>query len=268
MPEAPQANQEMNFIPNPLALIMPSWRALWCNVKAWLIMLAIVAVPALLAGLMLYGLKGEMALMGPIAVAGIAILSLFFIRLLPMAIALELSGAKGQKLSFRESYEATKGKTLRMFILLFYVGVITLLGMILLIIPGVLIATWYAMAPYAMIEENLGIKDSLNRSKDLAKGRFFDIAGVVFFTSAVSILGLIPAVGFVPVIVLTIMYLAAPAIRYLQTKAYKDAGKELPPVHWLNYLILILGIIGSLLSYRADMNKPGIESPNPFSNIR
>ncbi|MFC1625914.1 hypothetical protein ACFL1Q_02650 [Patescibacteria group bacterium] len=57
---------------------------------------------------------------------------------------------------------------------------LVVVGVALLIVPGVVIATWFAFARLLVIKDKLGVKESLKQSKSLVKGRFWPILGRLF----------------------------------------------------------------------------------------
>ncbi|MGH7203549.1 MAG: hypothetical protein ACREHC_03850 [Candidatus Levyibacteriota bacterium] len=61
------------------------------------------------------------------------------------------------------------------FLLELLTGLILLGGIILLIIPAFLFATWYMFGMYVLLSENLGIQTSLSRSKFYVKGHFWEV---------------------------------------------------------------------------------------------
>ena len=74
---------------------------------------------------------------------------------------------------------------------------IEVLGFVLLIIPGVLFLVWFAFSRFIIIKSDLGIKEALVASRQLAKGRFWKLLGrlIVFgaFTAVLEIiLSIIP----------------------------------------------------------------------------
>ena len=67
-------------------------------------------------------------------------------------------------------------------------GLVTMLGFLLLVIPGVLFAVWYFAAPMtAVVEGASDVGSAFTRSKSLAKGHF----GHVFGTMVLAYLGVI-----------------------------------------------------------------------------
>jgi hypothetical protein len=63
------------------------------------------------------------------------------------------------------------------------VGVITLVGALLLIIPGIIFAIWYSLASYALLIEGKKGVHALNRSKELVKGHFWKVLGAFVLTT-------------------------------------------------------------------------------------
>lgn len=59
------------------------------------------------------------------------------------------------------------------------VGLITGLGFVLLIVPGVLFLVWFNFSVFEMITKDVGIKDSMGGSKKLVTGRFWKVFGRV-----------------------------------------------------------------------------------------
>lgn len=248
------------YISNPFGLLMPSWRAIWLNARTWFKVALFFVLPIALILLLAFGFSGPLALVAPLAILLVLVLFIPLLRLVPITIALQLAGARGRILSFGDAYSSTKGKTIRLLLLGFLVGLIVIGGLVALVVPGIIFSVWFSLAFYVYIDENLGIIDSLKRSRELAKGRFFDVAGVVFFTSAISIFNFIPFLGVLTAlvgVVIGIMYQAAPAIRYVQLKDAKSSNQALPAVHPLNYAVLVLGILATGLSWQASISKNG-----------
>jgi hypothetical protein len=82
------------------------------------------------------------------------------------------------------AFARVKGKTLRYFGILFGVGLLTGVGFILLIIPGIYFAITYALTLVISANENLGWTAATRRSKELVKGNRNRIA-VIFLLSIV-----------------------------------------------------------------------------------
>ena len=55
-------------------------------------------------------------------------------------------------------------------------------GLELLIVPGILIGTWFALAPIVVEVEGLGFRASFRRSRDLVRGHFWLVFAVLGMT--------------------------------------------------------------------------------------
>lgn len=89
---------------------------------------------------------------------------------------------EGSKSSVKEIFTTAK-KSYWMFLLLSIILTVAYgLGFILLIVPGLLFVVWFAFSKFIMIEKGTGIKESLLKSKEMAKGSYWKILGriVVF----------------------------------------------------------------------------------------
>lgn len=77
-------------------------------------------------------------------------------------------------------------------------GLITGIGFLLLIVPGIIAAIFLFLAFYIMVHENVGTMKAISRSFELAKQRWLDIFLVVLIVSAIAfLLNFIPVVGYV-----------------------------------------------------------------------
>lgn len=110
----------------------------------------------------------------------------------------------GGKFSVRETFKIVRKKYWKYFLLSVILGLITVGGLILLIIPGILFVVWFAFSKFIMIEKKVGIKESLVKSKILAKGIYWKILGrlTVFGLFAIfvqMVLGFVPYFGSIAI---------------------------------------------------------------------
>lgn len=109
-------------------------------------------------------------------------------------------------------------------------------GLLLFIIPGVIFASWFSLTFFVMFDENLGAIDSMKRSKALAKGHVLEIIGAVIAGSILNgsssgggggilspVIAMAPLTGWYP-----------------QLKELEASDKPKPPVHWMNYVIIVI----------------------------
>ncbi len=93
-------------------------------------------------------------------------------------------------------------------------GALTLLGFVLLIIPGIYIAVRFSFANLAFVDRKGGIKDAVDYSWNLVEGKFFWKVLLVGVISAVLMI-----VGFVFFVVGLLV--AYPIIMLVQAKLYR-----------------------------------------------
>lgn len=73
-------------------------------------------------------------------------------------------------------------------------GAITLIGFILLIIPGIYLMLRFALVKFLIIDKkNLGIMDALHESSNLTIGIKWELLGLLLVILLINILGVIPA---------------------------------------------------------------------------
>ncbi len=83
-------------------------------------------------------------------------------------------------------------KMWKFFLIMLVSGLIIVLGLVALIIPGIIFSVKYSMSPFLVMEKNLGVKAALSESSKMVKGIFWKVFGrfIVFglFTMLISIL--------------------------------------------------------------------------------
>ncbi|MFI5240120.1 MAG: hypothetical protein ACHQUB_00185 [Candidatus Saccharimonadia bacterium] len=131
-----------------------------------------------------------------------------------------------------------------------------MLGLILLVIPGLIFAAWFSLTSFVIVNENLSATAAMKRSHELVKGHIFEIWGSVF---AAGILGSNGLLSF-PVAA------SALGIRYEQLKNLKDNNLPKPPVHWVNYILPILGTL-LIIGYIALITLTAVSSVQKNQNV-
>lgn len=142
---------------------------------------------------------------------------------LPVAYYLQLAAAKGELPSTRECYQ----RGLPYFWRLLGFGVLFALlligGLILLIVPALIILRRYFLAPFYMIERNLGILSAMDISSKQSKpaaGYIWGTIGVmVTFMMLASILSYVAIFGAILSSVVPLIYLFGPVLRYKEVAA-------------------------------------------------
>lgn len=135
-----------------------------------------------------------------------------------MSQAAQLRAAQGHRLDFHDLWEVVKQMGWRLLGLYIVTLIIVVVGLFLLIVPGLIFLRRYYLAPYAMIDKNLSIGDALNKSAELSKlntGAVWGLFGVMLL---IGLIGIIPFVGGLVSFVVGSLYSVAPALRYQQLK--------------------------------------------------
>lgn len=79
---------------------------------------------------------------------------------------------------------------------LFLMGVISIAGFMLFIVPGIIFSIWFSLSLYVFVFENLKGMQALYRSKELVKGHWWAVFGRLFIFGLVAgLFGAIPVVG-------------------------------------------------------------------------
>jgi len=149
--------------------------------------------------------------------AALGIGTVLFVIVAPAITLAILHGARGEKVRAGAMLRAGKPLIWRYFCLNLLLSLIFVVGLILLIVPYFFFLKRYLLAPYYLIDENLGVKEAMRKSAKASriKGALWGIVGVnaLFF-----VVGLLPLLGLIGSIA-SLVYSAAAAVRYLQIRA-------------------------------------------------
>ena len=98
------------------------------------------------------------------------------------------------------------------------IALMTIGGLILLIVPGLIVIRRYFLAPYVMVDQDTGILESMRRSAAMSKPHSGYIWSIIGVSVLLSLPGIIPFVGWAVSFVLAVLYSTAPALRYQELK--------------------------------------------------
>lgn len=222
---------------NPFALFEPSIKAIWLNIWTNVLLIvaafAIVLIPALLTGAALSirdktGTTGESPLLIILATLIIILAVVASIVLFSAFIPLGLRSVRGKIVSFNEAVELGKHYAWRLCLLALASGAIILIGFLLFIIPGLFMLRRYYLAPYFLVDRDLGVFEAMTQSAEASKKHSGPIWGLIGVMLLLSILGIIPVIGFFFGI-LSLLYSFAPAKRY--DELHKAMGHHKEPAH-------------------------------------
>lgn len=131
---------------------------------------------------------------------------------------LQLRAAEGQDVSAMESFRKGLPRLPAYIGMAIVAAILVLLGLVAVIIPGLLLIRGFLLAPYYLVGQNLGpieaLKKSYNESVHVS-GWIWGLIGVqLVFGLVGSILGNLPVIGVVISLVISYLYVFAPALRY------------------------------------------------------
>jgi hypothetical protein len=124
-----------------------------------------------------------------------------------------LAGLRGQSIEFNQAAVVGWQNIWKMFALNLLVGLSVLGGLILLIIPGLIIAVRLSLAPYFLIDQNLDPVAAYKASWHATKGNSGKIWGIIG-VNFLMILPVITIIGILATAYLLFMYSAAMAVLY------------------------------------------------------
>ncbi len=101
-----------------------------------------------------------------------------------------------------EAYRRSWAKILPYSWVIFLQGLITVLGFLLFIIPGIIFSVWYSLTIFVFIIEDLKGMNALQKSKEYIKGKWWAVFGRLFF---------IFFLFFIPVMITPILFENIPA---------------------------------------------------------
>lgn len=157
---------------------------------------------------------------------GILLVSLVWTLLtFPGLVYLELEAVKGNHPTAMESFKQGLPKLGSYVALAILIFVVIVVGFALFIIPGLILLRGLVLSPYYLMDHKIGAIDamklSFNESKPHA-GYIWSMIGVgTLIGLASGIIGAIPLIGYIAGIVVGLVYLFGPALRYKTMPAVK-----------------------------------------------
>ena len=144
----------------------------------------------------------------------------------PAVVITQLESVKGNKVAFSEVFEKSKKFVLRFIGLAILAALIIEVPMILMFFTFFLIPVGIAWAllagfflllsPYILIDKNLGIIDSLKASVDKVKPNWKWVLAVYIVMIAIQIPSVIPFVGWIATLVLSVLYFCLLPLIYVK----------------------------------------------------
>jgi hypothetical protein len=221
-----------HLFPSAFALFKPSLTIARRNIPS---MLLFIIVPFVFASVGTYmtWLRGDTTPLASMhGMYGLWLFLGYLIALLtlPAAIFFQLKSAQGSHSSPDDALTNGFRYLPRMIGLLICIGLIFAVSLLLLIVPFFFMLRRYILAPYYLVDQNLGVFATLKASAADSKqysAPIWQFIGVQVLLEAVNI---IPGVGKIIASIANIAYTGAGAVRYEQIKAAKAGKAPLAPL--------------------------------------
>jgi len=172
------------------------------------------------------------------------VLFISYIIIIPVYVGISsiigASSINDEVISLAKATKRSFSKYFSLLIAGFLLLVLTEIGLILFIIPGLIVIARLALTFLVMFEEDKGPIESMSKSWSMTKGHTFEMMGS--FLASWYISGgylLITAVSMAPLVG-----------RYEEIKNLQLIDGEKPKTHWMNYFLLvatILVVIGTVV---------------------
>lgn len=193
-------------------IVSESWQKMLKNIGFFILVILIYGV---LSGSMNFGNRETNY---PILMGGFGLIGLILSIIVNVGILkITLQIIDDKKASLDELFLNYK-KAWRYFLAGLLVGLIVLLGLILLIVPGIYWALKYQFVGYLIIDKDLSISEALHESGRLTRGYKWQLLLFHLLLGLINLAGAL-ALGLG-------LFLTTPTVWLAQAKAYRTLSKE------------------------------------------
>ncbi len=176
-----------------------------------LLIIGLVAIPVLTSG------NFDVINIVSISVLGLLLL-ISMVFLWPAIIIAQLDSIRGKKVEFTDLIKRASKIALPFFGLSAFIGLITVVGFVFLIIPGLVAMFFLTLAVYIYVDKKPRAIDAIKQSFRLTKANWRLVFAMFVVNFVLSIAGWIPVIGTVVNIVISIVYFCLPALIYQQIR--------------------------------------------------
>jgi hypothetical protein len=128
---------------------------------------------------------------------------------------------KGRVLKVKEAFKLGWKYVWKFLGMAILTGIIMVVGFLLFFIPGIILAVMFSVASSALINENLGVVESLKRSWNLVKGHFWAVLGRMLLLLLIIFVITMIAM-FIPFLNMIVGFVLMPIIVIYNFLIYKD----------------------------------------------
>lgn len=174
-------------LPGAFALLQEAWKI---YKERFVVFLGIMFLPALIGiviTLIAMGLGYITFWKGIVEPTNIAAWGTFAVTMLIIVIVIAIFQSWGylaliyaiknrqEKIGLKEAYKRSIPVLTSYWWVSFLTGIIVIIGFVLLIIPGIILAVWYGFSILVLVSEGLKGMEALNKSKSYVSGRFLTV---------------------------------------------------------------------------------------------
>lgn len=207
----PPPAQTISSLPGATAIFDQAWTIYKSRLGTFL---GVMAIPMLIMVVLLGvlaggGLLGVGLFSSKFAAGGIGLLILLAILFFVIIFISQTWGQTAllyavkdsqERIGVMESYRRGWHKIFSYWWVGLLAGFITLGGFLLLIVPGIIFATWFSLAVFILIAEDLKGMNALLKSKEYVKGKWGGVFWRFFFIGVISLI-----ISLVPVLVFSLL---------------------------------------------------------------
>jgi len=205
-------------------MLRASWEAFRLNASSFIFLIFIPWVVTFACLILSFGasftgnIDDKIHVNVPWLIVTVALLILVLIFFMPAVTYTQLISAKGKRVKALDALKNSRKFVLRYLALNILLGLGIIFGLILLIIPGLLIAFFLSFSSYVLIDKNKGINDTFKLCYKMVRANWKFVAAYlvveVIINMLMSITGRIPVMGLIVYAVLFFGYFCLPALVY------------------------------------------------------
>lgn len=223
-------NKYFNLVPTAGGSFSFAWRKIFD--KAFLYLLLAVIIAGLLQGPVGINWKldgnhlGPLLFLFPLILFGLAYGFLFVPVIKYGEKFLFLKAMRDEETDLKVMFEGFRTQYLNIILANLIVTALVAIGVVMLIIPGIIIACRLAFVPYLVMDQNLEAIKAVEKSWQMTKGYGWTIFGMAILSFFIAIAGLI---AFGVGIIISIMWIhAAFATLYQAVNNNDDSNNPIP----------------------------------------
>jgi hypothetical protein len=180
------ADAKTALLSSPTTLLSRAWELYKERLMLFVGILLLPAILTFLFGLLFTEGAGGMFDFSLLNIIGVL---LIIAAQLVAAVALLAAVTTDERvLAIKESYETGLAKLLPYLWIAVLIGVITAVGFILFIIPGIIFMVWFSVAFFVFIKEGKGGMEALKGSREYVRGKWWRIFGRIAFIMLFSLI--------------------------------------------------------------------------------